>query len=254
VIISNLHKEPTALDTVLHRDLRLDNTHNAAPLMAPFTSFLITLSEFAEAAREFPILFVRASPENGKEAVAPVAVFGLKQGENVFLRNGEWTGNYIPALVRAYPFTMARIEGSDRWAMVFDNSWKGVGRDKGQPLFNEKGEATDYLNELHRFVQAIETDIERTRAACAELLERQLLKPMRFDAKLANGEQLSVDGFMTIDEEAMQKLSDAELGKLYRSGLMHILMTHHLSLNNMRRLLDRRLLQQQEAAQAQAKA
>jgi hypothetical protein len=252
MIISNLHKEPTALDTVVHRDLRIDNTLNAVHLLAPFTSFMITLGEFAEASRDFPILFVRAAPENGKDTVAPVAVFGLKPGENLFLRDGEWTGSYLPAMLRAYPFTMARIEGSDRWAMVFDNSWAGVGREVGQPLFNEKGEATEFLNEVHRFVQSVENDIERTRQACAELLERKLLKPMRFDATLANGETLSVDGFMTIDEEAVLKLSDAEIGRLYRSGLLHVLQTHHLSLGNMRRLLDRRLLQQQAQAAAQA--
>jgi hypothetical protein len=248
MIISNLHKEPTALDTVVHRDLRLDNTLNAVPLLAPFTSFMITIGEFAEAARDYPILFVRASPEDGKETVAPVAVFGLKPGENLFLRDGQWTGGYLPAMIRAYPFTMARIEGSDRWAMVFDNSWPGVKSTQGQPLFNEKGEATDFLNEVHRFVQSVENDIERTRQACAELLERQLLKPMRFDATLANGETLSVDGFMTLDEEAVMKLPDADIARLYRTGLLHVLQTHHFSLNNMRRLLDRRLAQQPGAA------
>jgi hypothetical protein len=251
MIISNLHKEPTALDTVVHRDLRVNNQLNAAPLLASFTSFMVTLAEFADCAREYPILFVRASPENGKETVAPVAVFGLKPGENLFLEGERWTGEYLPAMVRAYPFTMARIEGSDRWAMVFDNAWPGINRTQGHALFDEKGEATEFLNEVHRFVQAVENDIERTRQACAELLERKLLKPMRFDATLANGETLSVDGFMTLDEEAIGKLSDAEIGKLYRSGLLHVLQTHHLSLGNMRRLLDRRL-QRQAGAPAKA--
>ena len=246
MIISNLHKEPVALDTVVHRDLRMNNARSSARLLAPFTSFLITLGEFAECAREYPILFVRAAPENGKETVAPVAVFGLKPGENLFLKGEEWTGDYLPALLRAYPFTMARIEGSDRWAMVFDNSCEGLNRTEGQPLFNESGEATEYLNELHRFVQQIEQDIERTRQACALLLEMKLLKPMRFDATLANGETLSVDGFMTLDDEAVNKLPDAELARLYRSGMLHVTTTHHMSLGNMRKLLDMRLKQQAE--------
>ena len=247
MIITNLHKEPVALDTVVHRDLRMKPVGNDAHLLAPFTSFMITIGEFAECAREYPILFVRAAPENGKETVAPVAVFGLKPGENLFLKGGLWTGNYLPAMLRAYPFTMARIEGSDRWAMVFDNSCVGLNRTEGQPLFNENGEATEYLNDLHRFVQQIEQDIERTRQACALLLEKKLLKPMRFDATLANGETLSVDGFMTLDEEAMSKLPDTEIATLFRSGLLHVTMTHHLSLGNMRKLLDMRLKQQAEA-------
>ena len=242
MIITTLHKEPTALDTVLHRDLRLKNELTVTHLLAPFTSFMITLSEFAEAALSFPILFVRASPEGAdKEVVAPVAVFGLKQGENLFAKGDRWDAPYMPAMLRAYPFTMARIEGSDRWAMVFDNTWAGMSRTEGQPLFDDKGEATELLDNVHKFVQDLETDIERTRQACALLIEMKLLKPMRFDATMANGETLSVDGFLTLDDEAMGKLGDAELAQMYRNGLMFILQTHQVSLNNMRRLLDRRL-------------
>ncbi|HEX7640113.1 MAG TPA: SapC family protein [Burkholderiaceae bacterium] len=251
MIVTNLHKEPTALDTVLHRDLKLDTRANAIDLLAPFTSFAIALAEFAEASRDFPILFVRAAPEaDGKEAVAPVIVFGLKPGENLFLKDGQWTAGYVPALLRAYPFTMARIEGSDRWAMVFDSTWRGFSRTEGTPLFDEKGEATELLNNVHRFVQDFETSLERTRQACRLLLELKLLKPMRFDATLANGETLSVDGFMTIDEEAVMKLSDKQIADLYRNGLLHVLQTHHLSLGNMRRLLDRRTAAQGAGAAA----
>jgi hypothetical protein len=245
MIVTNLHKEPTALDTILHRDLRLNTQLSAVHLLAPFTSFMITVGEFAEAGRDFPILFVNVAPDAaGKQAIAPVAVFGLKPGENLFLKGDEWTGSYLPALLRAYPFTMARIEGSDRWAMVFDNTWKGLSRTEGLALFDDKGEATELLNNVHKFVQEFEGDVERTRQACAMLLDMKLLKPMRFDATMANGETLSVDGFMTLDEEAMGKLTDAQLGQMYRSGLLGLVHAHQLSLGNMRRLLDRRLAQQ----------
>jgi len=252
MIVSNLHKEPVALDTVLHRDMRLRNELNAIPRLAPFTSFIISLSEFADAAMNFPILFVRAAPDAlGKDTVAPVAVFGLKPGENLFASpEGRWDASYVPAMLRAYPFTMARIEGSDRWAIVFDNSWEGMSRTEGVPLFNENGEASELLGNVHRFVQDLESDIERTRQACALLLEMKLLKPMRFDATLANGEQLSVDGFMTIDEEALGKLPDAQIAQMYRNGLLGLLNTHMMSLGNMRRLLDRRLVQAGAAANA----
>jgi len=75
---------------------------------------------------------------------------------------------------------------------------------------------------------------------------------MRFDATLANGEQLSVDGFMTADEEAIGKLSDAQIATLYRNGLLGLIQIHITSLNNMRRLLDRRILQQNAAGAAAA--
>jgi hypothetical protein len=249
MIVTNLHKEPVALDTVLHRDLRLKTEQNAIPRLAPFTSFLVSVSEFNDAAMFFPILFVRAAPDaTGQDTVAPVAVFGLKPGENLFATaDGKWDAGYVPAVLRAYPFTMARIEGSDRWAIVFDDSWEGISRTEGTPLFDDKGEATEVLSNVHKFVQDLETDLERTRQFCAALLEMKLLKPMRFDATLANGEPLSVDGFMTVDEQAIGKLPDAQIAALYRKGMLGLLHIHAASLNNMRRLLDRRV-----AAQAKA--
>ena len=245
MIVTNLHKEPIALDTVLHRDLRLKNDLNAIPRLAPFTSFVVSISEFGDAALNFPILFVRSAPDAlGKDTVAPVAVFGLKPGENLFATaEGKWDAGYVPAMLRAYPFTMARIEGSDRWAMVFDNTWEGMSRTEGLALFDEAGQASELLNGIHKFVQDLETDLERTRQFCAALLEMKLLKPMRFDATLANGEALSVDGFMTVDEEAVSKLPDAQIATMYRNGMLSLLNIHSASLNNMRRLLDRRVLQ-----------
>jgi len=66
---------------VLHRDLRLNLAANGVNRLRAFTSFMITSSEFPEAAREFPILFVHAAPDaKGADQVAPVAVFGLRLG------------------------------------------------------------------------------------------------------------------------------------------------------------------------------
>ena len=245
MIVSNLHKQPTALDTVVHRTLRLNNAASIAPVVAGFTSFMVTLAEFGEAGLDFPILFVNAgTDEAGKAMVAPVAVFGLKAGENLFVEDGKWMGNYMPAILRSYPFTMARIEQSDRWALVFDASWEGVRGDDGQPLFDAQGQATELLNGIHRFAQDIETDVERTRLACIRLQELNLLRPMRFDATLASGETLSVDGFMTLDDDVFGKLSDAQILELHRNGLLGLIHQHKFSLGNMRRLLNRRLAHQ----------
>jgi hypothetical protein len=241
MIVTTLHKEPTGLDTVLHRDLRLKFGTSVVSRLAPHSSFMVTVGEFAEVAREYPILFVTVPPDaQGRAQVTPVAVFGLVARENLFVKDGVWQGLYIPAMLRAYPFTMARVEGTERLAVVFDNSWEGFSRTEGAPLFDEKGEATEVLSNAHKFVQEIENDVERTRLAGLRLLELKLLKPMRFDATLGNGEKLSVDGFLTIDDEAFAKLSDKTLGELHRNGLLYVLHAHKLSLNNMRHLVERR--------------
>jgi len=241
LINQELHKQPLALDTVAHRSLRLQGKLSAASRLAEFTSYMVTLSEFNEAAREFPIVWVNADVDDGKQQVAPIALFGLTRGENLFVANNLWTGAYLPAAFRAYPFTLARVQDSEQWAVVMDRSWEGFSETEGDRLFDDLGQPSQMLKDVHQFVQDIEVDIERTRLAGLRLMELKLLSPMRFDATLPDGQKLSLDGFLTIDEKRFGELTDAELGELHRNGLLGLIHVHRLSLGNMRRLIERRL-------------
>ena len=60
----------------------------------------LTAVEFPNAAREFSVVFAR-----GKEGLMPIAVMGVRAGENLFVgADGKWLAEYIPAFVRRYPF------------------------------------------------------------------------------------------------------------------------------------------------------
>ncbi len=251
MINAELHKDPTALDTVAHRKLRLDTGLNATERFAPFASAMITFAEFGPCSREYPILFVMADKDEktGRQQVAPVAMFGLDRGENLFVTDNQWTGEYLPAMFRSYPFTLARVDENDRWALVFDASWQGVSEGgKGEALFDDAGKATPFLEGLHKFTQDIEHDIERTRVGGQELLAMNLLKPMRFDATLPDGKKVTLDGFLTVDEDKLQNLPDAQVVQLHRNGLLGLLHIHRLSLVNMQRVLQRRVARENLAA------
>ena len=47
-----------------------------------------------------------------------------------------------------------------------------------------------------------------------------------------------VDGFLTVDEEKLGKLSDAEVLELARGGILGIIHAHQISLSNMTRLAE----------------
>ena len=253
MITPDLHKEPKALDTVAHRGLKLIASASAIERIEPFNSFMISIGEFTDCAREFPIVFVKSEDDkDGKPQVAPVAVFGLQKNQNLFVEKGAWTAEYLPAILRAYPFTLARLEGDERYALVYDASWKGFSLSVGQPLFDDKGEGSKLLKDVYQFVQNIEQDLERTRQAGQRLLELNLLQPMRFDATLPDGATIAVDGFWAVDEKRLAELSDAETGELHRSGLLALLYVHRLSMINMRKLVER--IARRAAAQPAAAA
>src|SRR5262245_11235431 len=67
----------------------------------------ISFSEFTAACRDYPLAFVSA---DAGRSYNPVAVLGMAEGENLFLRGEQWEGSvYLPAYVRRYPFCMVRI-------------------------------------------------------------------------------------------------------------------------------------------------
>jgi len=235
-----LYNNLTALDRVVHKKLRLKTDVSVADRVAKQNSLFLAAVEFVEACKEFPIVFVRVGepPKDGsKQAVAPLAVLGLKPGQNLFVKGNEFVANYVPAYLRRYPFAMARLDqSSDQIAVCYDADWAGFSETEGQALFTEAGEPSEFLLQAKGFLENFENEIERTRLLCEQLIQLDLLNDMRFDATLAGGETLAVDGFMAVDEKKLAELSEAKVAELYRNGILSLIEMHRVSMTNMNRL------------------
>jgi len=271
MINSELHKQAIPVDTVKHRGLRLRRRYSTLYASAGLNACMITISEFSEACKEFPIFFLPAgNSAEGKPQVVPVAVFGLRRGENLFLPGVaagtlppedttlgiDWIGRYIPGMLRAYPFTMGRID-NERYALCMDSAWPGLTESadvEARELFDAQGQMTPFMKELQMLAEQLEVDGERTRMAGERLVELGLLQSKRFDATLADGEKISVDGFLAIDDAKLKALPDETLLELQRQGLLAALTAHQISLGNMRFLVDLRKRHEQAAAVANGAA
>lgn len=249
MINTDLHKKPVALDRVAHRKLKVRRDQSALQATASLNSYFLTVAEFADACKEYPIFFLRAGTDkDGKALCAPVAVFGLSKGENLMLRDGKWDARYVPALLRAYPFAMAPTGEGQPYVMVIDQDSGVLSTEQGEALFKEDGEPTPFLEDLRQFTERVEVEVERTKMAGRKLMEMNLLQDRRFDATLPDGQTLSVDGFMACDEERLKALTDAEIVELQRNGLLAMLHLHLVSMGNMTQLLQRRFENQVKAA------
>ncbi|MEF7613844.1 SapC family protein [Aquincola sp. MAHUQ-54] len=236
-----LHKNPVPLDRDQHRQLRVRQDHTDMSHTAGLNSMFITAVEFADACKEYPVVFVRAGtdPQTGRADIAPVAVFGLTQSENLFLDGGRWRADYVPAVLRAYPFAMAQV-GEQNYAVCIDPDWAGFSQAEGIALFDEAGSPSSYLKEMQQFLEKLELEVQRTRLVGQKLVELELLRDMRFDATLPDGNKLTVDGFLAVDEQKFAALPDDKVLELHRSGVLGLVNAHQVSLGNMARLLQRR--------------
>jgi hypothetical protein len=236
MINENLHKKAVALDRVKHRDLKLDLRARDLSTVSQLNAFFVAGTEFTDACKEFPVVWVNAGADaEGKPQVAPIAVFGLKQGQNLCIDDTGWRVRYVPAVLRLYPFALARVAASEM-VVCIDESWVGFGS-QGQALFDADGQPSEFTKNVQKQLENFETEVERTRMAGAVLVEKGLLRDMRFDATLPDGSKLTVDGFLTVDEDKLAKLGDADLVALSRNGLMGLIHAHQISLGNMARLV-----------------
>lgn len=251
MINENLHRKPVALDRVKHRATRLDTGARDLTDMRRLSAFFVAAAEFADACREHPLVWVRAGKDDaGREMVAPVAVFGLVQGDNLCLDDSGWRVRYVPVLLRLYPFAMARVSPTEM-LLCIDENWPGFSIDgAGEALFNPDGTPSEFTLSIQRQLEQFEGEIERTRAIGSTLLEQGLLREMRFDATLPDASTVAVDGFLAVDEAKLAALSEAELGKLARSGLLALIHAHQISLRNMQRLAEWHHLRRAGAAAA----
>lgn len=238
MINQNLHRQPTALDSAQHRPLRLRVPVTDWSVAHKLNALFVAAAEFGDVCRETPIVFVRAGKEpDGRDQIAPVAVLGLAQGENLYVKDGRWRAQYMPAVLRMYPFCIGRLD-EERFAVCVDMAYAGVNNEEGLPVFEADGQPAELLKTMQTQLEALETEIQRTRLVCQRLLELDVLREMRFDATLPDGSKHSVDGFLTVDDKKMTELPDAVVGELHRSGLLGLVHLHWVSLGNMRRLVD----------------
>jgi hypothetical protein len=238
LINQNLHRQPVALDSALHRKLKLRVPITDWSVASRLNALFVAAVEFGDVCREFPIVFVKAGKEpDGSDAIAPIAVLGLLQNENLYVSGERWRAQYMPAILRMYPFCIARID-DERFAICVDMGFPGANEQDGMTVFDADGNPAALLNEMRPQLETLESEIQRTRAVGRRLNELGLLREMRFDATLPDGSQHTVDGFLTVDDQKATELPDAVVAELHRTGVLGLMHLHWVSMGNMRRLVD----------------
>jgi hypothetical protein len=200
----------------------------------------VSYIEFAPAARDYPIVF--ASNDQGK-SYAPVAVLGLAQNENLFVRNGAWEqGLYVPAYVRRYPFCMARVTmGATAQENRLICVEKSFVSDAGEKMFDAEGKPAPRWAQIEQLLREYEADLERTRELCSILADYDLFEPFTMQATPASGAQpINLAGMFRVQESKLEHLNAAQHKNLFKKGIVGRIYAHLLSLENFGSLLARR--------------
>ncbi|MBF0271327.1 MAG: SapC family protein [Magnetococcales bacterium] len=230
------YQKPMPLNKEVHRNLRMTNQAGQYGFAKPTNSVILAGGEFIEAAKEYPIVFVRSGG-----GIIPAAMLGLRDAENLFIQpDGTWDARYIPAFVRRYPFVLAGGDNTQEMTVCIDESYPGFSTtgDTGQPLFDEQGEASEWLQQAIRFLQEYQAQVRRTEVFINRLNGLDLFVELTARADLVNGAQYAMQGLLVVDEKKLLELSKPQALELFRCGELGWVYAHLFSLSNMGRLVD----------------
>jgi len=213
----------------LGADYRFAAASHALPVM---------MSEFHAAALDLPIVFGRSN-DGG---YTPMVMMGLRPETSLFIdAEGRFTGRYVPAILRRYPFIFAHsADNTEQFALCLDDSAPQVDAsgESGEKLFGEDDKPSEFLTKMMEFCRSFEIDQRKTTAVTKELDALGLFDPMQAQITLKDGQKVQLTGFHVIAKERLKALDADKVHDLHTREILEMLYYHLISLKNMERLRD----------------
>ncbi|MCY4754488.1 SapC family protein [Pelomonas aquatica] len=223
------------LNNITHKDLRVITERGAAwgddVMSAP-----VTPDEFRSLQADYPIVF----QPDGSGSFLPVALFGLEQGENLFLTEAGWDADYLPLSMQRMPFSIG-IAG-DELRMMVDMASPRIGQGaQGEALFLPHGGMSDHLERTNSVLRTLHEGLQAMPEFVQALTAHELLESFVLDVERPDGSRGQLLGFYMINEERLAALSADTIGLLHQADYLQPIYMAIASLSNLAKLIRRHL-------------
>lgn len=235
-----MFKKLVPINSNAHKDVKLKRAPNydfaktvhVAPLLA---------HEFPQASSSFPIIFHK---DEKSDKFHPLGLLGLRKEENLLIKDGRWTANYVPASIRRYPFAAASVDGDENNMVVcMDEEAEMFNKEEGDELFNEAGEETEIIKQVKEFMNSYLEREAASRGFVGFLADKELLVPRTIGYTKPDGERVNIGSFYALDEKKFNELSDEDFLEMRKRGYLAVAYAILTSMQQMDGLF--RLLQTQ---------
>ena len=194
----------------------------------------VTMQEFTRAAAIFPIVFVE---DKDKDAFRPVVLLGLNVGQNLFVDNaGKWRASYVPAIIRRYPFALAPGGTDGQYLVCIDEASSLVGTTQGAALFDDRGEPTQVIDNVKRYLSELQQMEAVTHGFTEFLAKHNMFTPLNLSVR-DNSQVKSILGCYVINEERLNNLSDELFLEIKNKRYLSAVYAHLISLAQTERLV-----------------
>ncbi|MEO8020139.1 MAG: SapC family protein [Pseudomonadota bacterium] len=220
------------LNNQQHRDLRVITASGAAYgddiMCAPTFP-----AEFRNVQAHYPIVFGKANDGS----TTPLALFGFREKQNLFLRGDGWDAHYLPLMVQRVPFLIGT--GGNGKVIHIDLDNPRVSRTTGELVFNDQGGNTPFLDRVSATLADIDDGLAAIPSFIAALEEHNLLESFALDISYRDGVKHRFAGFHTVQEDRLAQLGAEALTKLHQAGYLLPIYMVVASLSNFRALIER---------------
>lgn len=233
------YKDLVPLNSQQHSTWKTRSTDKATWLV-DVNSVPLTVEEFPQAQRNFPIIFT-----TGDNPI-PLALMGMNEGVNVFVE-ADGTLNtpvYIPAYARRYPFMLARLRpDTEELSLCIDPTSDLVGEgDDGEALF-DGADPTDVTKNMLTFCENFEIAGGKTGNFVNELKKHDLLMDGELNIDLGDGRPFNYRGFQMVDETKLRDVRGDVLRQWNQNGMLPLIYAHLFSLELVRDIFGRQMAQ-----------
>jgi hypothetical protein len=182
----------------------------------------VSIGEFAIAAKYFPLVFSAQAPH------MPVAICGLRQGENVFVTDKNmWAQNvYVPAYVRRYPFVFMESQDREQMILCVDEGSGLVAEGGDRALFDAEGKQTETIDRAVEFCRMYHQQHEQTRQFVEAMAEHDLLTDNTTEIKIGDDRKIELKGYMIIDRKKLDAIDDKVFLDWRKRGWLPIFYYH----------------------------
>ncbi len=194
----------------------------------------ITIAEFYEACKDYPILF--AKDANGSWMAT--AMLGYKEKENLFIdENGIWEKQrYIPAHIRRYPFIYVSTE-KDQLTLAVEGEYKSEAKeDESRKLFLEDGSNSEFLNGVLGFLNQFQANAVATGEFIKQLEDLELLEERVANITTKDKKKYTINGFYVVNEEKLKNLTKKKKEAICDKNVIQLITAHLISLSNIQKI------------------
>lgn len=198
--------------------------------------------EFRQVQSCYPIFF-KKDASTGQ--FSPIALFGFRERENLFLDEDGWNASYIPLMIRRQPFVIGMqavdAEGDTKQPVVsLDINSPRVSESEGEALFLKHGGVSDFLSSVTEMLETIRLADAMNRNFVDRLLELDLLESVTMQIELDEGSKHELLGYYTVNEEKLHNLDAGSLHKLHQERFLESIYMILASMTCFRTLIEKK--------------